>query len=296
MKRLAVLVTILVCLFASSSAAFAQQFEFKLGFKLLADQIPDIVGQPLENEHWGDNGDSLQQTTTGLMAWRKADNWTAFTNGSRTWINGPSGVQDRPNGERFDWEALPTIELKGRGTSVTERFDLLPGLKIVSFTHTGSRNFIVQLMGNEGDTAGYWANEIGNASGRQAESVREGGQYLLNVTADGEWAITIEQPRPQGGAELPQTFSGKGKSVTPFVVLNPGTVVATMQHTGSRNFIVELMDKGGSTVDYLANQIGNFRGEKAVGVSATSYMGARPGLHLLSVNADGEWTITLQYR
>ncbi len=77
---------------------------FRLGFQALADQIPDVVGRPLENEHYGANGDSLQQTTTGLMVWRKADNWTAFTDGSRTWINGPFGVQDRSNDDRFDWE------------------------------------------------------------------------------------------------------------------------------------------------------------------------------------------------
>ncbi|HEX2987157.1 MAG TPA: hypothetical protein VHS06_03195 [Chloroflexota bacterium] len=80
------------------------QPSFKLGFKALADQIPDVVGQPIEDEHWGANGDSLQQTTTGLMVWRKADNWTAFTNGSRSWINGPAGAQERGNDERFPWE------------------------------------------------------------------------------------------------------------------------------------------------------------------------------------------------
>jgi len=78
--------------------------EFRLGFKTLADLIPGVVGQPLENEHWGANGDSLQQTTTGLMVWRKADNWTAFTDGATTWINGPNGLQSRPNDERFPWE------------------------------------------------------------------------------------------------------------------------------------------------------------------------------------------------
>ncbi|MHB1161890.1 MAG: COG1470 family protein [Chloroflexota bacterium] len=79
--------------------------QFRLGFKALADQIPDVVGEPIEDEHWGPNGDSLQRTTTGLMVWRKADNWTAFTNGATTWINGPFGVQSRPNDQRFDWEA-----------------------------------------------------------------------------------------------------------------------------------------------------------------------------------------------
>src|SRR5262249_29180817 len=38
-------------------------------------------------------------------AWRKTDNWTAFTDGDRTWIQGPAGIQDRPNAERFSWES-----------------------------------------------------------------------------------------------------------------------------------------------------------------------------------------------
>ena len=77
---------------------------FHLGFKTLADQIPNIVGTPLEDECHGANGGGLQQTSTGLLVWRKADNWTAFTDGSTTWINGPCGVQRRSNDDRFPWE------------------------------------------------------------------------------------------------------------------------------------------------------------------------------------------------
>lgn len=107
MKRLiAVASAVLLATLPFGGEGLAQPApEFKLGFKALADQIPTVVGQPMEDEHWGDNGDSLQQTTTGLMAWRKADNWTAFTDGARTWVNGPFGVMERGNGERFDWEA-----------------------------------------------------------------------------------------------------------------------------------------------------------------------------------------------
>ena len=80
---------------------------FILGFKTLAELIGEqIVGEPLENErHNAENGDALQATTKGLMVWRKADNWTAFTDGYRTWVNGPFGLQERLNTERFDWEA-----------------------------------------------------------------------------------------------------------------------------------------------------------------------------------------------
>jgi len=84
--------------------------EFRLGFKALADQIPNIVGEPLEIEHYSPNGDSIQRTTAGMMVWRRADNWTAFTNGSCTWINGPAGVQDRGNDERFPWEETAGVQ------------------------------------------------------------------------------------------------------------------------------------------------------------------------------------------
>lgn len=80
---------------------------FTLGFKALRDQIPDIVGECLENERFNlENGNAEQRTSGGLLVWRKADNWTAFTDGSTTWINGPEGLASRPNeGPLFPWES-----------------------------------------------------------------------------------------------------------------------------------------------------------------------------------------------
>jgi beta propeller repeat protein len=86
---------------------------FQLGFAVLRDMIAsaygDVVGACRENEwHNAINGDALQQTQGGLLVWRKADNWTAFTNGSITWLNGPCGLQTRPNpGPFFGWEGRP---------------------------------------------------------------------------------------------------------------------------------------------------------------------------------------------
>ncbi len=104
-------IALLASLVASTSIALAQpKIEFQLGFRALADLIPEVAGQPLENEHHNPfNGDGLQRTTTGLMVWRKADNWTAFTDGFRSWVNGPLGVQERGNEERFKWEGLPDL-------------------------------------------------------------------------------------------------------------------------------------------------------------------------------------------
>src|SRR5689334_8736786 len=78
---------------------------FRLGFAALHDLIPEIVGDCMTDEtHNPANGDGLQYTTHGLLVWRAADNWTAFTDGTFTWINGPCGLQSRLNVDVFPWE------------------------------------------------------------------------------------------------------------------------------------------------------------------------------------------------
>ncbi len=140
--------------------------QFKLGFETLARLIPDIVGAPVEEEHYAANGDSLQRTTAGLMVWRKADNWTAFTNGYRTWVNGPLGLQQRLNTERFDWEAADqTVQPTPSATAVpmptpTAQPSPTPLLKA---TLRASAPNLVQGKGLMADTV--WAmGEIRNES------------------------------------------------------------------------------------------------------------------------------------
>lgn len=107
MRRLAkASLLLIVFLLLNVNSASAADCQFILGFKTLRDLIGhEIVGDCLEKEYWNEIGDSNQQTTGGLMAWRKADNWTAFTDGYRTWINGPNGLVQRLNTDRFQWEA-----------------------------------------------------------------------------------------------------------------------------------------------------------------------------------------------
>jgi hypothetical protein len=103
---LSLAVSAAVFILAACASYAAADCGFSLGFKAMHDLIPEVVGNCLENEHHNPaNGDGLQRTTGGLLVWRKADNWTAFTDGATTWINGPNGLQSRPNGERFSWES-----------------------------------------------------------------------------------------------------------------------------------------------------------------------------------------------
>ncbi|HUX86275.1 MAG TPA: hypothetical protein VMW65_04675 [Chloroflexota bacterium] len=107
---LTVLFSFIFSLVAASAPAERANCQFVLGFKALHDKIPTIVGDCLVDEHHNlQNEDGLQETIGptghgGLLVWRKADNWTAFTDGNRTWINGPFGLESRFNAQRFLWE------------------------------------------------------------------------------------------------------------------------------------------------------------------------------------------------
>src|SRR5687767_10313806 len=101
--RLVTAALMLAALFPSSTRA-QEGCQYVLGFLLLNQLIPSVMGPCVSNETPAPNGDSLQQTANGLAVYRAADNWTAFTDGFRTWINGPFGVQSRLNTERFPWE------------------------------------------------------------------------------------------------------------------------------------------------------------------------------------------------
>ena len=120
MKALQLGLVVLALVAASARSALADSgvpgCHFQLGFAALHDALPATIGDCLDDEAYAANGDSQQHTSGGLLAWRKADNLTAFTDGSHTWVNGPNGIQQRLNSERcpFEHDQLRQPELKFR--------------------------------------------------------------------------------------------------------------------------------------------------------------------------------------
>lgn len=186
----------------------AANCQFVLGFKALHDLIPDIVGNCLVDEHHNlTNGDGLQETTgpvggsgTGLLVWRKADNWTAYTDGYHTWINGPDGIQERLNtGPLFPWEtpAGPPVEAPTPTTVPTSSTG-------VTFTTVqggapgGVASVAVQTWPNASCTIDYWTPhgthsvaaglvpETANASGSATWS-----WYIGGNTYPGTGTVTV---------------------------------------------------------------------------------------------------------
>lgn len=85
------------------------------GFATLRDLVgPQTAGDCVEDERLNaENGNVEQHTSGGLLLRRDGSTITAFTDGVTTWLNGPNGLESRPNGNQFSWEvdlaaALPS--------------------------------------------------------------------------------------------------------------------------------------------------------------------------------------------
>jgi hypothetical protein len=82
--------------------------EFDSNFEPLHVQIPDLVGHCTSPTIFeASSGDVVQTTSHGLLVWRKFDSHPVFTDGSTTWIDGPHGLEQRPNQARLTWEDNP---------------------------------------------------------------------------------------------------------------------------------------------------------------------------------------------
>lgn len=151
-------------------------------------------------------------------------------------------------------------------------------------THNGRSHFGVWLKDSKGQDVELLANEIGSFNGSKAVGVSTG-EYILDVSADGNWTVNITQPR-QSSASDTRSFSGTGQAATSLFHLGDGLVKFKLTHSGESHFGVWLKDKNGEDVELLANEIGTFDGSKAVGVSDDQY--------ILDVSADGPWAITIE--
>jgi hypothetical protein len=179
------------------------------------------------------------------------------------------------------------IDLSGAGQQASQKFNLEEGLTIFKMTHVGSANFAITLMNSDGERIQLLVNEIGSFNGSKAVSIPKNGEYILDVSASGKWTVKIEQPRPQAADKSPQTFTGTGQGVSPFVTLDKGLIKFSLKHKGKSNFAVVLMDKDGNREELLVNEIGDFDGSKAVSVSSSE-------IYLMDISADGPWTISAE--
>jgi hypothetical protein len=115
------------------------------------------------------------------------------------------------------------IALAGIGNTETQRFELGPGLSIVSTSATGRSQTDVSVVNADGQTLpGGLTLLKGETSGSSLAEVAAG-QYRLSITTTGPWKVTISQPRPRTARGMPATLSGKGSEVVGPIQL-PGEI------------------------------------------------------------------------
>ncbi|MGI8479175.1 MAG: hypothetical protein ACR2M2_04870 [Gaiellaceae bacterium] len=182
----------------------------------------------------------------------------------------------------------PPVVIRGSGSRVVNVRLAADSPLVVTGTHRGSSNFIVDLVGRGGGGEFFLFNEIGTFSGQMAVEEATRGRYRASVQADGTWVIRFEQPEPPENAKrIPGTIKGTGAKVVPVRSTEDLQPVVTGRHRGQSNFIVDLVGYGdleGSL--FIFNEIGVFQGE-----TLADEMPA--GDYLLYVQADGPWTIKI---
>ena len=311
----------LLALMGASTVA-AADCQFVLGFNTLRDLIGhNIVGECLENEHYNEIGDSVQQTTGGLMAWRKADNWTAFTDGYRTWVNGPNGLQQRLNTERFEWEAdyapgggvaTPTpepIRINGIGRTTTDSITVPYFNAIVSISHglgqsLGSHSFYVKVYGDNVSSTKYYGTNCVEKSARLVNEGRFRGAYsgdrpilycredtigevIFEIYApnEGEWEIEIRPLHDSPDVAI-AGFRGSGDKASEVSGLfeSPGVQVWDFEHDGEGTFEVEAMCSGTISSITIVSKRGTFSGSDVANLPTEGHC-------ILVVRASGPFSV-----
>lgn len=178
------------------------------------------------------------------------------------------------------------IVLTGSGSKVNTITLKQSGPAIVESHHTGSSNFVLQLVGNGHDD--LLVNEIGGYDGTVATTDEaKAGRYRLSVEADGSWTVKVQQPTVTGTEKpITQKLSDTGSEVVPVSVGSSMQPVVRAQHRGQSNFAVYLIGYGDvSGTILLFNEIGNYSGEILADQEVPD------GTYLVAVEADGRWTL-----
>jgi len=112
------------------------------------------------------------------------------------------------------------------------------------------------------------------------------GSIVQATTRTTQDEVGDEEPTPYELDDDPITFDGEGATVTDEFELEASVTIAEATHDGESNFIVDLVPVNGARPQLLVNVIGDFDG--ASGTILDDH-----GTHLLDIDADGTWELTI---
>lgn len=178
-------------------------------------------------------------------------------------------------------EKVGSQEFSGQG-SKQQRFKAGGGLTVITLTHKGRQNFVVQF--GQGDAMNLLVNEIGNFEGSKAVGLPVG-DYVLDIATRGQWTVKIDQSVPTEAPLPPKKLEGTGAAASDFFSLKAGPAKFRLSYDGTGLFAPQLINAADGTIlTLLANELSEFTGDKTVEIFAD-------GIYLVDVTASGKWTI-----
>ena len=197
---------------------------------------------------------------------------------------GDDDTRERPAGVIF--EAGQSHSFEGSGAGETGAFDLEDSVVTAAFDHAGDGAFEVRLRPQDGDieneTLIRTEGDAGDAIARVGA-----GTYRLEVQADGDWQVDLEQPEINADdlQDLPTNAEGDGPAaIGP--LWTEDNVRLDIRYDGDGDFVVDGYGADGSW-EQIANLSGEFSGGRSYGAG---------GVVWLNVQASGPWSIDVAHQ
>lgn len=187
-----------------------------------------------------------------------------------------TGVPLKVNPATLAPTAKPTaspVVIRGTGQTATDAITLPAPISIGAFTHSGSRNFVVQVV--RGTNQSLLINTIGSYSGTRPLTGSD--PLRLQIEADGAWTVTIT---PIACCATSGAFSGHGDATSNQFNSASGATW-DFANDGQRNFVVQLHCQGGDQL--VQNRIGPFQGSAIINMPS--------GPCYWEVQSDGNWSL-----
>lgn len=178
-----------------------------------------------------------------------------------------------------------TFEHEGEGPGTSEPFDTRYDLLRIEYEHDGDGPFEVRLVGDGGTGSILLVAQDGDVSGSRYHAAPPG-TYRLEVDADDDWEVRIEQPRPESGDEVPYGTDGDGDTATGFLRLEEGTYEIELEARGFGDLSAGLYYEDGEHIP-LAEMRGGERETLILEVRTAGY-------YAFDVAAEREWRIEVE--
>jgi len=207
----------------------------------------------------------------------------SLTNNSNNIVTPVSINSLQTNYDKNNSSPLAPITFSGKGFFVTDKFYLEKGLSVFNVTHTGDGVISVILVDKDSRLIDF----IDVFGGLYPLGVYSG-QYMLNIDApaNDNWTVEVTQPR-QDSIDMIGGLSGSGSIISKLFTLKDGSTKFNITSTGGF-FKVDLKNEDGSRVETLVfSETGEFSGSTTVLTHASS-------TYLLDIQAEGDWTITIE--